>query len=206
MKILPIFWPALWLASSLFQVTAATIPEKINLCSSCHGVDGNSTNPLYPSLAAQRPLYLQRQLQAFKDAAQDAKTAERYDPVMTALAATLSAAEIEALAQYYAAQPRQHMTAALIDEQGRKLYQGGDLSRDIAACAACHGRNGEGLATAGFPALAGQHPQYILLQLQKFKNGTRQDHFQGMMQNSSAKLTEQDMAMLAEYIAQLPNF
>ena len=40
---------------------------------------------------------------------------------------------------------------------------------DILACAACHGAEGEGNFAAGFPRLAGLHPDYIAKQLQDFQ-------------------------------------
>ncbi|WP_273945106.1 c-type cytochrome [Burkholderia pseudomallei] len=40
-----------------------------------------------------------------------------------------------------------------------------------AACAACHGQNGQGAGT--FPRLAGQHADYLRRQIDVFKNGMR---------------------------------
>ncbi|MCL1075556.1 c-type cytochrome [Shewanella dokdonensis] len=206
MKILLFLGATLLLAPNLSQAQAAPVPEKAAICSSCHGIDGNSVVAEYPSLAGQRALYLQRQLQAFRAAARSNNKEGRADPIMSNMAAMLSDADITELAQYYALQPRQQQPGAAADmaQTGQQLYQGGDLSRDIAACAACHGLDGKGMAAAGFPALLAQHPHYLVEQLQKFKHGERKDDYQGMMQDTSAKLTEQDMQALAAYISLLP--
>jgi cytochrome c553 len=49
---------------------------------------------------------------------------------------------IDGLARYYAAQPRPRISgdAKLIGE-GRRLFEEGVPSRDIAACASCHGKD-----------------------------------------------------------------
>ena len=50
-------------------------------CAACHGVDGNSANPEWPSLAGQHATYITRQLNAFRagerknDLSQDATVA-----------------------------------------------------------------------------------------------------------------------------------
>lgn len=56
--------------------------------------------------------------------------------------------------------------------EGRTLAtSGGD---GIVACVTCHGAQGEGMAAAGFPYLAGQGEAYLALQLQNFASGERQ--------------------------------
>ncbi len=42
---------------------------------------------------------------------------------------------------------------------GQAIYRGGVMSRNVPACASCHGPNGAGIP-AQFPRLAGQHAQY----------------------------------------------
>jgi cytochrome c553 len=39
------------------------------VCGACHGADGNSTSPAYPSLAGQHPEYLAKQLTEFRSGA-----------------------------------------------------------------------------------------------------------------------------------------
>lgn len=68
-----------------------------------------------------------------------------------------------------------------------------------AACAGCHGTDGNSPAP-NFPKLAGQHPSYIIKQLQEFKSGARKDTT-NMMAPMVAGLSEQDMADLAAFFA-----
>ena len=51
------------------------------------------------------------------------------------------------------------------------MYRSGVAERNVAACTACHSPNGKGNAPAGFPALAGQHAEYIAAQLRAYRKG-----------------------------------
>lgn len=62
-----------------------------------------------------------------------------------------------------------------------------------AVCAACHGADGNS-GTPENPKLAGQHPQYLVKQLQEFKSGKRKN---AVMQGFAAALSEDDMKNIA---------
>ena len=68
------------------------------VCQACHGMDGNSPIPENPKLAGQHPDYLAKALRDYKSGA-------RKNPVMGAMASTLTAKDISDLAAYYGAQP-----------------------------------------------------------------------------------------------------
>lgn len=69
------------------------------------------------------------------------------------------------------------------------------------ACGACHGADGEGQATAGFPRLAGLSATHLLHQLDSFADGTRTD----MVMTPIAKsLSTSERKALADYYAGLP--
>ena len=76
---------------------AAAGKGKAVVCSACHGIDGNSINPLWPKLAGQHAAYLAKQMKAFR-------SGERKDPVMAPMAMGLSDADIDDLAAFYAGQ------------------------------------------------------------------------------------------------------
>jgi len=67
-----------------------------------------------------------------------------------------------------------------------------------AACAACHGADGNGGADPSWPKLAGQHENYLVAQLQAFKSGTRKDP---LMSPMAAPLSPKDMDDLAAYFS-----
>jgi cytochrome c553 len=74
-----------------------TTTEWTQRCDRCHGVDGNSTDPRLPALAAQRADYLEKVLQAYR-------TGERKSPQMAAMSEGLTDADVEGLAAHYARQ------------------------------------------------------------------------------------------------------
>ncbi len=65
-------------------------------------------------------------------------------------------------------------------------------------CAACHGTDGNSASPAN-PSIAGQHAEYITLQLTHFQNGIRAS---AVMQAMAAKLTPDDMRALGVFFAQ----
>jgi cytochrome c553 len=81
------------------EIPVEKVQEKAKTCAACHGEDGNAAaNPMYPRLAGQYHDYLARALHEYK-------SGERKNPIMAGFVATLSEAEIQALASYFAALP-----------------------------------------------------------------------------------------------------
>jgi cytochrome c553 len=64
------------------------------VCTACHGANGVSTNPVWPSLAGQQKDYIVAALKAYKEGA-------RKNEMMSGIAKDLSDADMEALAAYY---------------------------------------------------------------------------------------------------------
>ncbi|TKR53946.1 cytochrome c4 [Allopusillimonas ginsengisoli] len=71
----------------------------------------------------------------------------------------------------------------------------------VVACATCHGAQGEGMAAAGFPYLAGQGVAYLTLQLQDFAKGERHNP---IMEPIAKALDPAQIAAVAAYFSQLP--
>lgn len=67
-----------------------------------------------------------------------------------------------------------------------------------AACAGCHGANGEGKGS--FPALAGMKANEIVSMLKDYKSGKKNN---AMMKSFAGPLSDQDMANLAAYYSSL---
>jgi len=184
--------------TSFAQVDIEAGKQKAVVCAACHQADGNSLNALWPKLAGQHAPYLEKQLQDFK------KGTQRSDPSMTGMVAPLSQQDMKNLAAYYASQKvKLEVASSKHLKLGEKLYRAGDFSKKITACIACHGPQGTGNAQAGFPSLSGQHPQYIITQLQNFKSGKRTNDLNQIMQDIAKNLSEKDMTALANYISGL---
>lgn len=185
-------------ASLSVQAVAQGPPEadatKAAVCLACHGPNGNSVNPEWPSLAGQGARYLAEQLKLFRDG-------KRNNPVMLPLAAGLSDEDVADLAAYYAAQTPTGLEAdPSYWQAGEKLYRGGNSSRAVPACIACHGPVGRGNAPAGYPALRAQHSQYTQKQLREYASGARPGANAGIMRTITQRMSEEDMRNVASYI------
>lgn len=178
---------------------AAAGKVKSALCIACHGVDGNSANPIWPKLAGQHQTYIKKQIQDFKSGA-------RKDPLMSAQAAPLSDEDIANLSAYFTSQKIATGAAAAAQvELGEKLYRAGNVETGVSACMACHGPTGVGNAPANFPSLAGQHAAYIEKALKDFRSGTRTNDSTNMMPGVTARMTDAEIAAVAQYIQGLHN-
>lgn len=183
--------------AALAKGDAAAGKQKSATCTACHGADGNSTVPQWPKLAGQKESYIVQQLMDFKVG----EKSGRHNDTMYPIVAMLSKQDMDDLAAYFNSLPGNigAATPALV-ARGEALYRGGDLENKITACTACHGATGQGIETAAYPRLAGQHPEYIVQQLKAFKSGERANDLNAIMRNISAKLSDDDMLAVASYI------
>jgi cytochrome c553 len=167
------------------------------VCAACHGADGNSPIPVNPSLAGQHPEYLYKQLLNYK-------SGERKNAIMNGIAATLSEEQMRDLSAHFASQKARQGSASdlKLASAGQKLYRGGNARTGVAPCAGCHSPNGAGIP-AQYPRLKGQHASYTIAQLQAFRAGERDNDAGTMMRSIASKLTDAEMAAVAEYIAGL---
>ncbi|WP_018861024.1 MULTISPECIES: cytochrome c [unclassified Thioalkalivibrio] len=167
-------------------------------CAACHGADGNSTNPEWPKLAGQHPKYIVKQLRDFKEGE------TRSDSLMAGEVADLDEQDMRDLAAFYAEQSGTTETADEdVVERGERIYRGGIPSKDVAACIACHGPNGQGNPEAMFPKVAGQHATYSANQLRKFRDGERTNDAGRMMRNVVQRMSDEDIEAVSQYMAGL---
>jgi cytochrome c553 len=182
---------------------AAAGEAKAGACLACHGVNGNSSNPEWPSLAGQNAAYTAEQLRLFRDG-------KRVNVLMSAMAMGLSDEDIADIAAYYAAQTPAGLEAdPSYWQAGEALYRAGDRKRNIPSCKACHGPVGKGNPGSGYPALRAQHSVYTIKQLNDYASEQRYLDAEGNKQRSrnghmmvtiSKRLTADDMRNLASYI------
>jgi cytochrome c553 len=163
-------------------------------CVSCHTLAGNTPSPTIPRNVGQSRFALYKQLHDFKSGA-------RKNAIMSPIAASLDDQTIADLAAYYG-----QLYRGAIDAQRRPFYVGeeienlvfnGDVARTLPPCVACHGgRVGGPIET---PTLTGQYAQYLEAQLHAFASGQRHNDIYRRMRNVAAKLTADEMQLLAIY-------
>jgi len=140
-----------------------------HVCSVCHGPGGNSTLTTYPNLAAQQRQYLLAKIKLFRNKA----ISEPKDHVDVLGLTLIDDATAEALARYFANQPPPPPISgeAELVAAGNKIFVQGVPEHGVAACAVCHGANAHGIGI--FPRLAGQHAEYVQLQLMLIQSRLR---------------------------------
>jgi len=215
------------LAIKLAPETAHKLENK--WCSACHGWNGISVHPTFPVLAGQSAEYIVQQLKNFHNLTQDdrAVTHEtmfeqwminitgirrtyRYDDAarneprawdfMRGVARDMDEPTMQSVADYYSKQPPIAGRPAKTGDaaRGKTLYVEGDASKGLIACQMCHGPDGHGQGP--IPRLAGQHADYVKVQLQFIKSGLRSvDQMQALLAN----LTDTDFADVAAYVQSL---
>jgi cytochrome c553 len=191
---------------------AAAGATKAAACAACHGMDGNSADPLYPKLAGQHESYIARQLALFK-------SGERDNAIMLGFAAALTAQDMRDIGAFYATQK---VVPGVADDsliasgpnQGRRFYQLGEQlfrvgrpETGVPGCQACHGPTGRGIP-GPYPALGGQHASYTATTLTAFRAGKfwgRGDNVNAVMSGVAANLTDEEIQALSTYIEGLHN-
>jgi cytochrome c553 len=169
-------------------------------CARCHGVDGLGRGfGAFPRLAGQQARYLDHSLQAYAKG-------ERHSGIMGPIAGALSTAEIGELARYYSGLPKTSSSQTASDaasaiERGRVIAEQGIPAQRVPACVACHGPS-DITRNPVYPTLAGQYVDYLVLQLELFKNehrgGTAHAH---LMRTAAMRLTAEQIRSVAHYYA-----
>ncbi|AEJ01519.1 cytochrome c class I [Nitrosomonas sp. Is79A3] len=180
----------------------ATVTEIASgVCAGCHNADGNSVIPMNPILAGQHAEYITKQLMDFK--ATDNEPPKRNSPIMSSMVAALTPEDMKQLGAYYAQQKTIPSQVSVDDDKlielGKLLYHGGSLANGVPACASCHGPNGSGIPPR-YPAIAGQHAEYTLTQLNLFNTGDRAND-KDVMQQVITRLNGHEKRAISAYIS-----
>lgn len=168
--------------------------QKAAVCAACHGQDGNSVVPAWPSIAGQHEEYIFQQMQDFKSGV-------RQNAQMSPIISSMTEEDFEDLAAFYADQEMTSKEAAPGNiEMGERLYRAGNAETGVAACMACHGPAGTGNPAALFPRLSGQHAEYTVATLRAYRAEERSNDQNAMMRDIASKMTDREIEAVANYI------
>lgn len=187
------------LAGNVFAAGDAEAGKgKTVACGACHGTDGNSLVPSFPKLAGQHAGYLLKQMQ-------DIKSGARPVPTMAGQLDAMSDQDLADIAAYFASQtPTRGATKEALVELGERVWRAGVREKGIAACAACHSPTGAGNGPAKYPALSGQHADYIATALRAFRNDERtNDGDTRIMRDVAARLSDKELEAVSSYASGL---
>jgi cytochrome c553 len=169
-------------------------------CSKCHGASANgiSISPLFPILAGQNPIYISDQLKLLR---QHYRADPHARAFMWGISHALTDEQIEGLALYFAGLPAVSGHPSSNPElaaRGKEIYENGVANPKVIRCNQCHGEVGAG--TNNVPRLAGQHPDYLSLQLHYYRSKLRENK---LMNRNVANITDDQIAAVVEYISTL---
>jgi cytochrome c553 len=164
--------------------------ELASTCTACHGTQGLSPSPQFPNIAGQTAYAIYKQMQ-------DYRTGARVNDAMAAVVQYLDDQSVADVSIYYASREVPEQVGSG-DEATVNLARRGDPSRGIAGCNACHLGNRYDTPISA-PNLVGQHPQYLVNQLQAFATGTRKNDVYARMRVIAGSLTSNEIVRLAAY-------
>ena len=166
---------------------AQSLQERLQLCGTCHGENGNSKMEKTPSLAGQPELFLTNQLILFRERL-------RQSEAMSPFAKGLTDAEIIALSAHYsklAPEPSpEPVDQALV-------ARGAELARTL-HCGSCHLPDYVGREQ--MPRLAQQRIDYTIDSLAAYRAGTRYG-VDTSMNGVMYEVPDQDIRALAHFLA-----
>jgi cytochrome c553 len=178
------------LLAALFVSGATLAQDRIALCTSCHGADGNSQTPGIPSIAGQPRVYLENQLIILREGL-------RVLPQMQQAVEGLSDKEIVKIAQYFARLP---MRAAATDAPNpAKVQRATALAKQL-HCGSCHLPDFRGREQ--MPRLAGQREEYLLESMLAYRDDRRKGG-DTIMAAALYGVSDEDIRALAHYLARL---
>src|SRR5262249_42142199 len=138
----------------------AALAEKIQLCSACHGEDGNSKMEKFPSIAGQPAFFILNQLFLMREGV---RKVEQMAPIVK----DLKDEDLDALSKHFAALPRKRSDEAIDPEQVKK---GAEINTHR-RCDSCHQKGLVG--SDQVPRLAKQRVDYLIQSLKEFRDVTR---------------------------------
>jgi cytochrome c553 len=188
----------MWLAAAPPVWAQATAPDIVMGCLPCHRgvVPATPGVPPLPKLDGQQAAYLAKQLREYK-------SGKRKGAVMPQLIRTVKQQQLSVMAAHFASQaPAQGAVEnSELATRGKRLYEDGNRATGVPGCVGCH--LPEGVGHQRYPRLAGQLQAYVVQQLLEFKSGQRSNDRAHVMRAVAARLTDEEMRAVAEYLAGL---
>jgi cytochrome c553 len=197
-------------ASLVFAALAAdaappadTFAQRMLACTGCHDNEGRrGRDAYYPRIAGKPAGYLYNQLVNFRDG-------RRFYSLMTYLVDLQTDAYLHEMAEHFASleatypPPEVAKVDPAVLDRGRALVQVGDAGRKLPACAECHGGALAGVQPA-IPGLLGLPRDYVVAQLNAWRNGTRRALPPDCMADVAKGLTVEEITAVATWLAAQP--
>jgi cytochrome c553 len=169
---------------------AASIEERVAVCWSCHGENGQSVQKEVPSLGGQPEFFLLTQLFLFREG--------RRGGPMIELARGFSDDDLRAFSARLAKLPPPQPPPG--KPEPARIERAQALLKKV-HCPVCHNPDFSGRQQ--MPRLASQREDYLLKSMREFKSGRRIGYGAAMTQELDG-LSDQDLQDLAYFLARVP--
>lgn len=183
--------PSLLLALclALGATVHAQQPAQLNLCVGCHGPQGNSQNPQFPSLAGQPKTFIENQLVLIREGLRDI-------PPMKGVLDGMKDADLIVLARYFSEQTPVRQPGPV---DAARFERGKTLARSM-LCGTCHLPDYRGRDQ--MPRLAGQQEQFLRMVMEEYRDrpGPGRDT---VMTNALLGLKNEHLDDLAHFLSHL---
>jgi cytochrome c553 len=180
---------AVVLCALLAAAQGERLAEKLQLCATCHGEDGNSKAERVPSLAGQPAFFILNQLFLMREGVRKVEA-------MASVVKDLKDEDLDALSKYFAGLPAKRSEEAI----NADLVKKGAEIAGHRRCVSCHTPGLVGYEQ--MPRLAKQRTDYLTQSLKEFRDVTRPGGDTAMSANL-AGASDDDLAGLAHYCASL---
>jgi cytochrome c553 len=158
------------------------------VCSACHGPDGNSVIAGTPSIAGQPKLFLENQLILFREEL-------RRSPVMLAVVKDMKDPQIIQLAEHFSRLPARVVASGPLDKD---LFRAGQGLAKKLRCGICHLSDFSGQKQ--MPRLAGQREEYLDREMRAYRDNTRSGG-DTIMAATLYGVKDQEIQALAHFLA-----
>jgi cytochrome c553 len=167
-------------------------------CVACHGRNGAKAIQSYPQLAGLDQGYLFQQMKDIAEGKRvsgpDARGFPRTE-AMKAVMGVVTYDELKTIAAWLATLP----PPPIVQGDATKIAQGA-IAFANSGCPACHGDGGS-KPLEGFPIVAGQKKDYLLLQIKEIRDGVRSNDKADLMKTVVEGLSDADAEAIAEYLS-----
>lgn len=190
-------------AAASIQMAAADTTDGRTLyltrtCVACHGKGGAKAIQTYPHLAGLPKDYLYEQMKAITSGERVSGPDARGYPRTQAMKDVMSVAtedELKVIAAWLSTQPAPPIKQA----DAAQVAHGAEAYAN-SGCAGCHGDKGD-KPLEGFPVVAGQKRDYLLLQIKEIRDGVRKNGQAPAMAQVIEHLSDADAEGIADYLS-----
>ncbi len=166
----------------------AAVPEKAEVCLTCHGETGQSQTENIPSLGAQQPAYTLIQLYMFREKLRTSET-------MNAMAKDLTDDDLRTLSDFIGTLPKPQPPGDAGDP-GRMAAAKALVDKEH--CNSCHSADLSG--RDNIPRIADQREDYLLQTLRDYKSNKRAG-YDGTMAEVLGPISDAQIVELSYYLA-----